>query len=42
MHDTRAIDKVNTFGKSDVLPDLGFSWDWGNTAASFFHQGVDN
>jgi len=42
MHNSRAIDQVNSLGQSNILPHFGLSRDWGNSAAVLFHQGVDH
>lgn len=42
MHCTRAVDKVNSFGQGDVLPDFGFTWNGCSSADFLFFQRVDN
>mmetsp|Transcript_35416 Transcript_35416/g.54194 ORF Transcript_35416/g.54194 Transcript_35416/m.54194 type:complete len:214 (-) Transcript_35416:545-1186(-) len=42
VHDTRAIDEVDSLGEGDVLPSLGLSGHGSHTAAVLLHEGVDD
>lgn len=42
IHNSRAINQINSFGESNILPNFGLPRNWCNFAASLFHEGVND
>lgn len=42
VHDTRAVDQVNSLCQGDVLPRLGFSRNGRHSAACLLHESIDH
>ena len=42
VYNARAIDEINAFSQSDVLPYFGLARNWSHLAASLLHERIDN